>query len=138
MKHFLIFRNDGPNRINIFIVLVFPQKLRDKYVKDLISQFRPILYFSATCDIWSRNNRSYIGVNVHFIDESTGVLKTVLIACERFHGSHDHEAVTEKLKDIFKRYGISKKAVAITTDNAGEFKCAFKRFGTNYEEYGNI
>lgn len=101
-------------------------------------QFKSILYFSATCDIWSRNNRSYIGVNVHYIIESTGELKTVLIACERFHGRHDHQAVARKLKDIFLRYDISKKVVAITTDNAGEFKCAFKRFGKNYSEFENI
>lgn len=101
-------------------------------------EFKSIPYFSATCDIWSRNNRSYIGVNVHYIIESTNELKTVLIACERFHGSHDHKAVAKKLKDIFARYNISKKVVAITTDNAGEFKCAFTRFGKNYDEFANI
>lgn len=105
---------------------------------DLKRQFKSIPYFSATCDIWSRNNRSYIGVNVHYIIESTNELKTVLIACERFYGSHDHNAIARKLKEILARYGISKKVIAITTDNAGEFQCALSRFGKNYDEFLNI
>lgn len=101
-------------------------------------RFRSISYISATCDLWSRNNRSYIGVNVHYIDKSTGELNTIVIACERFHGSHEHKAIANKLKAIFARYGISKKMVAITTDNAGEFRCAMSRFGKNYSEYESI
>lgn len=61
-----------------------------------------------------------------------------MIACERFRGSHDHKAVAKKLKEILARYGISKKVVAITTDNAGEFQCALSRFGHNYTEFSNI
>lgn len=112
--------------------------MRESHVDNLKAQFSSISYLSATCDIWSRDNRSYIGVNIHYIDESTGELNTVVIACERFHGCHDHIAVANKLKAILARYGISKKVVAITTDNAGEFKCALRRFGTNYTEFENI
>lgn len=89
---------------------------------DLKRQFKSIPYFSATCDIC----------------ESTNELKTVLIACERFYGSHDHNAIARKLKEILARYGISKKVIAITTDNAGEFQCALSRFGKNHDEFLNI
>lgn len=112
--------------------------MREQHVDALKLQFKSILYLSATCDIWSRNNHSYLGVNLHYIDQCTGELKTVLIGCERFHGEHDNKTDAKKSKDMFARFEISKKVATLTTDNAGEFKCALKRYGNNYSEFERI
>lgn len=90
---------------------------------------------SATCDIWSCKHRSYLAVNVTFIDPESYESKSFLIAIERFEGSHTNVAVANKLKEIFKRFGIFGKVVGVTTDNGSEFVAAFVRFGDNYNSY---
>lgn len=98
----------------------------------LIKIFESVEYFSATADIWSRSNRSFLAVSVHYIELETNNLKTVFIACVHFPGSHTHDRVAEKLALIFTSYGILEKVFFITTDSAGEFVAAFKYFGDDY------
>lgn len=88
---------------------------------------------SATSDVWSRSNRSFIAVSVHYINPENGKIETKFIACERFYGSHNNEAVAKKLNSIFNKYGIASKVKFITTDGAGEYICAMARFGDNYQ-----
>lgn len=89
-------------------------------------------YVSLTADIWSRDTRSFIAVNGHWINHD-GKLETTLISCERFKGQHTADNIAAKLKAIIHRYDISSKVVAITTDNASNFKCCFERHGDNYK-----
>lgn len=90
---------------------------------------------SATCDIWACKHRSYMAVNVTFIDPTTFESASILIAIDRFEGSHTNDAVAAKLKGIFKRFKIYGKVVGVTTDNAGEFVAAFVKYGDNYVSY---
>lgn len=100
----------------------------------LKEKFKKIKYFTATTDIWSRSNRSFIAVSVHYFDTSAEpVLKSEFIACEHFSGRHTHDRVAEKLCAIFKRFEIDEKVHFVTTDGAGEYTAAFKFFGDNYE-----
>lgn len=94
---------------------------------------KSIKFISATSDVWSRSNRSYIAVSVHYIVPENGKIETKFIACERFLGSHNNEAMAQKLNSIFNKYGIAEKVKFITTDGAGEYKCAMARFGNNYQ-----
>lgn len=94
--------------------------------------FEDIPYFCATSDIWSRSNRSFIAVTVHFFEPKSLQLKTKFIACEHFTGRHTHDKVALKLHSIFDRYNILRKVFFITTDGAGEYVAAFKYFGDNY------
>lgn len=91
-------------------------------------------YFSATSDVWSRSNRSFIAVSVHYIDsvEETECVKTQFIACELFEGRHTNDKVAEKLNQIFTRFGILEKVFFLTTDGAGEYVAACKYHGDNY------
>lgn len=97
-----------------------------------MERLKSIEFISATSDVWSRSSRSYIAVSIHYIVPENGEIETKFIACERFIGSHNNEAVAQKLNSIFNRYGIAKKVNFITTDGAGEYKCAMVRFGDNY------
>lgn len=96
----------------------------------MIENFKKIDFFSATTDIWSRSNRSFIAISVHFYDENLE-LKTAFIACESFEGNHNKERVAQKLRSIFERYGILEKVFFITTDGAGEYVAALKFYGDN-------
>lgn len=85
-------------------------------------------YFSATTDIWTRSNKSFIAVSVHYYDDNLN-LKSAFISCESFEGRHTKERVGEKLKEIFNQYGILDKVFYLTTDGAGEFVFALKSYG---------
>lgn len=102
------------------------QQLRDQ----MIDEFKEVEYFSATSDMWSRQNKSFIAVTVHFIDKNYQI-QSRFIACELFQGNHTHDRVAEKVARIFQRFQISEKVFFITTDGAGEYVAAIKYFGNN-------
>ena len=108
------------------------QKLAEEQNQLLIEKFKKIENFSATSDIWSRSNRSYIAVTVHYIDSLDENVKSAYIACELFEGQHTNDLVAAKLSTIFNRFGILDKVSYVTTDGAGEYVAAFKYYGENY------
>lgn len=61
-------------------------------------------------------------------------MASALLACERFTGHQTSDAIASKLKNILNRYEILKKCVAITTDNASNFKCCLQKHSDDYEE----
>lgn len=85
-------------------------------------------YVSATADIWSINNKSFMGVTVHWIDAGTLIRAKAAIACKRFRGRHTYSAVATELEDIFSRYGLNNKVTACVTDNGSNFAKALKEF----------
>lgn len=107
-------------------------------LENVKKQFASATYVACTSDIWSKDRRSFIAVNVHWVDEISGELKSFLLACERFRGNETSAAIQEKIKLILKKYGIEKKAVCITTDNAANYACAFERGGDNYQTYHEL
>lgn len=93
--------------------------------------FKTVDFFSATTDVWSRSNKSFIAVSVHYYGADLK-LHSSFLACEAFEGRHTADKVTEKLKNIFERFGILQKVFFITTDGAGEYTAALKRDGDDY------
>ena len=85
-------------------------------------------YVSATADIWSVNNKSFMGVTVHWIDAGTLIRGKAAIACKRFRGRHTYSAVATELEEIFSRYGLNNKVTECVTDNGSNFVKAFKEF----------
>lgn len=84
--------------------------------------------------MWSHRDRCFIAMKSHYIDDKTGSLVSDLLALKRIH-SKDHITVKIALVCILEEYGIKEKTTAITTDNAGEFCCAFKKFSENFEHF---
>jgi hypothetical protein len=85
-------------------------------------------YVSATADIWSANNKSFMGETIHWIDAGTLKRQKAAIACKRFRGRHTYNTVATELEDIFSRYGLNNKVTACVTDNGSNFVKAFKEF----------
>lgn len=105
--------------------------LREKLKKS----FENVNYFSATSDVWSRSNKSFIAVSVHYYENnSMEKIRSDFIACEHFKGHHTHDRVAQRLSEIFDRFGIRDRVYFITTDGAGEYRAAFTHFGKNYRE----
>ncbi|KAI4830468.1 hypothetical protein KUCAC02_002098 [Chaenocephalus aceratus] len=89
----------------------------------------------------SANNKSLLGVTVHWIDADTLKRKKAAIACRRFRGRHTYDAIATELEDIFSQYGFTNdKVTACVTDNGSNFVKAFKehqqrQFESDEEEH---
>ena len=83
---------------------------------------------SVTVDIWSdRRMTDFLGVTAHWvnIEDDYLQLKSQLLACNRFKGSHTRERICEELEQICEEYQIKKKIDHINCDNAANMKKAF-------------
>lgn len=107
-------------------------------VENIKNEMAKVKYMACTSDIWTKDRRSFIAVNAHWIDESSGELKDLLLACDRFRGNHTGVAIENKIKFILNKFGIQKKIVGMTTDNASNYTCAFERDGDNYQSYAEM
>lgn len=97
-------------------------------------KLREYNFIAATCDCWSKSNKSFIAVTVHCINDNSLEPATYYLACEPFPGSHNTEATARKLHNIFTKYEILHKVFFITTDGAKENEAALEYYGNNYRE----
>ena len=68
--------------------------------------------------------RSFMGVTAHIINKTTLERESYAIACTRFPGTHNYQAIGEMLVKCQNLVGIPKgsdKVVSIVTDNASNF-----------------
>ncbi|KAL3048825.1 hypothetical protein OYC64_008329 [Pagothenia borchgrevinki] len=87
-----------------------------------------INHVSVTVDIWSdRKMRGFLGVTAHYLeqDEERIELKSNLLACDRFKGSHTAERLCEQFEAICDEYSIKNKIDYIISDNAANMRKAF-------------
>ncbi|XP_060753962.1 uncharacterized protein LOC132864530 [Neoarius graeffei] len=92
---------------------------------------------SVTVDIWSdRKMRGFLGVTAHWLDIGEGglVLKSALLACNRFSGSHTGERICEEFEQICDEYQIKRKLLHIICDNAANMR---KAFSTCFPQHGD-
>lgn len=82
-------------------------------------------FVSTTADIWNVNNRSFMGVTVHWIDSTLQRNKAAL-ACKRIRGRHTYDVIGAEIEEIHSLYGLHGKVVATVTDNASNFAKAFR------------
>ena len=68
----------------------------------------------ALCvDIWSsKDNRGFLGVSVHFLDQENRIRNYVL-GCPRFRGKHDASPILELTTELIDEYGIREKVYNI-------------------------
>lgn len=83
---------------------------------------------SVAVDIWSdRKLRGFLGVTGHVMEVSDNSLnlKSYLLGCSRFKGSHTGEKISTAFESICEKYSIRNKLDYILTDNAANMKKAF-------------
>ncbi|XP_058502633.1 uncharacterized protein LOC131470676 [Solea solea] len=71
--------------------------------------------------------RGFLGITVHWIARETEriQLKTNLLACNRFKGSHTAERICDQFEAICDEYSIKDKLDYIISDNAANMRKAF-------------
>ncbi|TRY76102.1 hypothetical protein DNTS_030158 [Danionella cerebrum] len=85
-------------------------------------------HVSVTVDIWSdRKKRGFLGVTVHWVEKDAEriQLKTNLLACNRFKGSHTAERICDQFEAICDEYDIKATLDYIISDNAANMRKAF-------------
>ncbi|XP_024908564.1 zinc finger BED domain-containing protein 4-like [Cynoglossus semilaevis] len=71
--------------------------------------------------------RGFLGVTVHWIEKEAEriQLRSNLLACERFKGSHTAERICDQFESICDEYTIKDKLENIISDNAANMRKAF-------------
>uniref|UniRef100_A0A8C7XYA4 BED-type domain-containing protein n=1 Tax=Oryzias sinensis TaxID=183150 RepID=A0A8C7XYA4_9TELE len=87
-----------------------------------------VQFVSSTADIWTANNRSYMGVTIHWFNQDTLERHKAALACKRVRGRHTFDVIAAELEQIHSSFGLLNKVVATVTDNASNFVKAFKTF----------
>uniref|UniRef100_A0A3B4FBI5 BED-type domain-containing protein n=1 Tax=Pundamilia nyererei TaxID=303518 RepID=A0A3B4FBI5_9CICH len=85
---------------------------------------------STVADIWTANNRSYMGVTLHWISRTTLERHKVALACRRIRGRHRYDLTGTEIENIHSSYGLLNKVVATVTDNGSNFVNAFQEEST--------
>ncbi|RXG59597.1 hypothetical protein Avbf_15859, partial [Armadillidium vulgare] len=96
-------------------------------------------FLCTTADVWSTKHRSFMGVTVHWINESTIERQSATLACSRFKGAHTYTKVAEILSSIHRKFVISRSTIIATvTDNGANFAKCFKEFGVIIPVVDNV
>lgn len=87
-------------------------------------------FVSTTADIWTVNNKSHMGVTLHWINKDTLKRKKAALACKTLRGKHTFDVIASELEQIHSSNGLLNKVVATVTDNATNFIKAFQTYQT--------
>ncbi|CAI5662784.1 unnamed protein product [Oreochromis niloticus] len=94
--------------------------------RNLKAALNEIDFVSTTADIWTANNRSYMGVTLHWISRTTLERHKVALGCRRICGRHTYDVIGTEIENIHSSYGLLNKVVATVTDNGSNFIKAFQ------------
>jgi len=120
---------------------VIANELKTKYeyyVKMLTGLIENQNFICLTADIWSSNNKSYLGMTCHYINETNYNRHSYVLACKRIKGSHTHLNISKVITKIMQEYKINCEKVShIVTDNVSNFVKAFRIFSSQYIDTTN-
>jgi len=96
-------------------------------------------YIYITADIWTANNKSFMGMTCHFIDnESYTNRHSYVLGCRRMKGKHDFLNIAKVITEIMEIYHLNNSKITyIVTDNATNFGKSFRTFSNNVLEDSN-
>lgn len=113
---------------------IYFRKKQHEHIQNLRSLFKLVDDMGSTLDFWSKGGKSYMGLNVHFIDDDLKI-HSFTIALERFEGTHDYLSVAIRLNALYTKFEIIGKVGAVTTDQGSELVACFKHCGDDYVSY---
>ncbi|KAF2887485.1 hypothetical protein ILUMI_18688 [Ignelater luminosus] len=67
------------------------------YIKKELAKTK---YVCTAADIWSAQNKSYLGVTVHFIDDKNFERKSFVLCCKRFKFAHSFDKIAEVINEV--------------------------------------
>uniref|UniRef100_A0A8C1TVX2 HAT C-terminal dimerisation domain-containing protein n=1 Tax=Cyprinus carpio TaxID=7962 RepID=A0A8C1TVX2_CYPCA len=110
----------------------------DKCYSDMESKlkrmFESLDHVCTTVDIWSLNNKSYLGMTVHWIDGISFKHEKAALACKRVRGRHTYDVIASEIEQVHSSFGLSQKVTACVTDNGSNFVKAFRMFESHPDD----
>lgn len=111
---------------------IITQELKNRYFQhrqQLQILLDKVPYVCTTADVWSKRAQSYLGVMVHFIDDSYE-RHSYLLAFRKLKGQQTHKILGKSLADIHDEFNLPvSKITHSITDGGSNFCSAFKKFG---------
>uniref|UniRef100_A0A673L9X0 HAT C-terminal dimerisation domain-containing protein n=1 Tax=Sinocyclocheilus rhinocerous TaxID=307959 RepID=A0A673L9X0_9TELE len=104
---------------------------------DLKKTFADLEYVSTTANLWTAQNKSFLGITVHWIDPASLHRQKAAIACRRFRGRHTYDAIAAEIEQILCSFALCGKITATVTDNGANFVKAFRMFQADDDEAEN-
>ncbi len=80
---------------------------------DLKKTFADLEYVSTTADIWTAQNKSFLGITVHWIDPASLQRQKAAIACRRFRGRHTYDTIAAEIEQIHSSFALCGKITAM-------------------------
>lgn len=101
-------------------------ELMKKKLKELLQQQNHIC---MTCDVWSSRAQAYLGISVHFINQ-TYQTESFVLAFREIKYRQTHADLSSEINKVFKEFDIKvSKITNLVTDGGSAFCKAFKVFG---------
>jgi len=102
------------------------------YINMMTDLIQKQSYICTTADIWSTNNKSYMGMTYHYIDEITYKRHSYVLGCRRIIGTHNFLTIAKVITEVMDTYSImNSKVTHIITDNASNFGKCFRTFSSS-------
>lgn len=84
------------------------------YVTMLIDLISKVSFICTTADIWSSNDKSYLGMTCYFLDEITYIRYSYVIGCRRIKGSHTYLNIAQVMNEITETFKINNFKISHT------------------------
>lgn len=109
----------------------------DAHFKEVKTELKMLLskqsHICVTADVWSSRAQSYLGVTVHFINESFD-RESYLLGFKQLKQRQTYDVLAKALDEIFKDFGIEKSQITnIITDGGSAFCKMFKKYGDSID-----
>jgi hypothetical protein len=96
--------------------------------KAIVGKLSKVNFVCTTADLWSAQNRSFLGITVHWIETANLKRMSAAIACKRFTGGHTYDKIAGAIYDTHLQFGIDGKVLRTCTDNGSNMVKAFKEY----------
>lgn len=119
-----------PTRYKLMATLETRFKQMKNSLREILAKQK---YLCITADVWSSRAQSYLGVTVHYINESF-VRESYLLAFKELKVKQTYKELAKALNEVFVDYDITKSKITnIVTDGGSAFCKMFKEFGAEVD-----
>ena len=100
----------------------------DEMISSLSKKLDAVDVVCTTTDLWSSQNRSFLGITVHWLETVSLERMSAALACKRFKGGHTYDKIAAAIHEVHVKFNIDHKVSRTCTDNGSNMVKAFKEF----------